>query len=95
MRLGVILRFLWGTRPIVSVVLPCGHYWLCISFLVLPILRIVNIDNIICAPHPYVQVYAAAVVENHCLVLSFGRVAVKLSSLLDLSLRCRRHLTAA
>ena len=76
MRLGVILLFLWGPGPIVSLVLPCDHYWLCISFLVLRILCIVNIDNIICAPHPYVQVYADAVVEDHCLVLSFSRIAV-------------------
>ena len=76
MRLGVILRFLWCPGPIVSVVLPCGHYWLCFSFLVFPILCIVNIDNIICAPHSYVQVYADAAVEDHCLVLSFGGIAV-------------------
>ena len=24
--------FLWGHGPVVSLVLPCGHYWLCISF---------------------------------------------------------------
>ena len=59
------------------------------------ILFSVNISNIICAPHSYVQVCSAATVENHCLVLSFGGLAVWLSSLLALSLWCRGHLTAA
>ena len=44
--------------------------------LVLPILCSLNIDNIICAPHSYVQVYAVAAFEDHCLVLSFGGLAV-------------------
>ena len=45
-------------------------------FLVLPILCIVNVNNIMCAPHPYVQVLADAAVEDHCLVLSFSGIAV-------------------
>ena len=44
--------------------------------LVLPILCSLNIDNIICAHHSYVQVYAVAAFEYHCLVLSFGSLAV-------------------
>ena len=52
---------------------------------------------IICfdVPHTYVQVCAAAAVEDHCLVLSLGITAVWLSSLLALSLWCLGHLTAA
>ena len=44
--------------------------------LVLLILCSLNIENIICAPHSYVQVYAVAAFEDHCLVLSFGSLAV-------------------
>ena len=47
-----------------------------IFVLVLPILCSFNIDNIICAPHSYVQVYAVAAFEDHCFVLSFGSLAV-------------------
>ena len=45
-------------------------------FVVLPILCCIDIGNVICAPHSYVQVCAAAAVEDHCLVLSFGKFAV-------------------
>ena len=62
-------------------------------FFIFPFLSSIIVGNIIRAPHFYVQICAAASVEDHCLVLSFGRLAVWLSSLLALSLRCRGHLT--
>ena len=36
----------------------------------------VNVNNFMCAPHPYVQVYADAAVEDHCLLLSLGNITV-------------------
>ena len=45
-------------------------------FLFYDFLCSVNIGNIICAPHSYVQVCADAAVEDHCLVLSFGGFTV-------------------
>ena len=47
-----------------------------VFLLVLLILCNLNIENIICAPHSYVQVYAVAAFEDHCLVLSFGGLTV-------------------
>ena len=43
--------------------------------LVLSILCSLNIDDI-CARQSYVQVYTVAAFEDHCLVLSFGGLAV-------------------
>ena len=64
-------------------------------FFIFPFLFNIIVGNIFYAPHSYVQVCTAAAVEDHCLVLSFGGLAVWLSSLLKLSLQCCGHLTAA
>ena len=45
--------------------------------------------------YAYIQICAASAVEDLHLVLSFGGLAVWLSSLLALSLRCRGYLSAA
>ena len=61
-------------------------FFLCFFFMV--VLWFVPLDA-------YVQIYSASVSEDHRLVVSFGGLAVSLSSLLALSLQCRGHLTAA
>ena len=76
-----------GLTVVSVLVLYFFFIFLCLSSII--------VGNIFCAPHSYVQICAAAVVEDYCLVLSFGGLAVWLSSLLALSLRCCGHLTAA
>ena len=71
----MFLHFLWGPKPLVYVVLPYDNYQL-YFFFILYISCFVNVNNFMCAPHPYVQAYADTAVEDHCLVLSLGDIAV-------------------